>query len=352
MTTRANGKKQASFMNVRRDILYLYEEEHLSERDIANRLGIGASTVHYWIVRQGQKATQKGRPRVTNVETDHRIFDTCLSNPFLSAVDIRRDVVPACSIDTVRNRLKQHGFKCRQPARKPFMTLWHRQQRFRFAISHLHWSPDEWKRVVFSDEKIFRSSCSGALRVYRPEQSNRYDDAYLSTSSVQETGKRFTIGVWMAFGGDGKVKEVHLITDKTLKTEYYLKKILPSIETQLAQDDDYDADVNRLIFMQDMSPIHMSHKSLSWLGEHNIRVLDDWPPKGPDMNPVENVWAELVRRIELKRRHTSVDTKQGLWEDVFQIFHSLPDDYFKNLVNSMVRRVRTVSRERGGWSKY
>lgn len=340
-------------MDVRQEILYLYEEEHLSERDIARRLGIGASTVHYWIVRQGQKAPKKGRPRVTNVETDACIFDTCLGNPFLSAVDIRQAIVPECSIDTVRNRLKQHGFKCRQPARKPFMTLLHRQQRFRFASSHLHWSPDEWKRVVFSDEKIFRSSSRGAVHVYRPTRSDRYDDAYLSTSSVQGTPKRFTICVWMAFGGDGQVKEVHLITDRTLTTAYYLTLILPSIEQQLARDDDDDDDnTNRLVFMQDLSSIHTSHKTMSWLREHNIRVMDDWPPKGPDMNPVENVWAELVRRIELKRRETGVDTKQGLWEDVYEIFHSLHDDYFKKLVQSMTRRVWTVSRQRGGWSKY
>ena len=331
----------------------MYEEEHLSERDIAKRLGIGASTAHYWIVRQGQKTSKKGRPRVTSGEVDQRIFDTCLSNPFLSAVDIRRDVVPTCSVDTVRNRLKQHGFKCRQPARKPFMNPWHRQQRFRFAGSHLHWSADEWKRIVFSDEKIFRSSSRGAVHVYRPQQSDRYDQAYLSNSSMEGTAQRFTICVWMAFGGDGKVRQVHLITDKTLKTDYYLNQIMPSIEPQLTQDDDDDDDaVNRLIFMQDLSPIHTSHKSIAWLREHNIRVLDDWPPKGPDMNPVENVWAELVRRLELKRRHTGIDTKQGLWEDVFQIFHSLPDEYFKNLVNSMVRRVWAVNRERGGWSKY
>lgn len=329
-------------MNVRRDILYMHEEEHLSERDIAKRLGIGPSTVHYWLARRGRKATRPGRPRATDGETDHRIYETCLSHPFWSAVDIRREIAPTCSIDTVRNRLKRHGFKCRQPARKSHLTLWHRQQRFRFAASHLHWSVDAWKRVVFSDEKIFRSSSRGAVHVYRPERSDRYADAYLSTSSVRDTVKKFKISVWMAFGGG--VKAIHLISDKTLTTPYYLSQILPSIETQMVDDN--------LIFMQDQSPIHTSRQTLRWLREHNVRVMDDWPPKGPDMNPVENVWAELVRRIELKRRQSHVDTKQGLWEDVHHIFHSLPDGYFEKLIDSMVRRMGAVRRERGGWSKY
>ncbi|GFR27187.1 hypothetical protein TNCT_415821 [Trichonephila clavata] len=42
--------------------------------------------------------------------------------------------------------------------------------RYVYAHSKLHWSVSEWHRVIFSDEKIFRSSSRGALRVYRPVQ--------------------------------------------------------------------------------------------------------------------------------------------------------------------------------------
>ncbi|GFS44695.1 transposable element Tc1 transposase [Trichonephila inaurata madagascariensis] len=81
-------------------------------------------------------------------------------------------------------------------------------------------------------------------------------------------------------------------------------------------------------------------------GEHN------WPPKEPNMNLVENVWAELVRRIEVHWHQTEVRNHDQLWEDVLQVFHELLDEYFENFIRSMPRRVRTVSSKHGGCTKY
>ncbi|GFS60630.1 hypothetical protein TNCV_5073741 [Trichonephila clavipes] len=55
----------------------------------------------------------------------------------------------------------------------------------------------ERHRVVFSNEKIFRSSSRGALRVYRSVQkSDRFDDKYLVHSSNSiHTAPRFTMCV-------------------------------------------------------------------------------------------------------------------------------------------------------------
>lgn len=337
-------------MEVRQDIWRLYEEDHLSEREIAKKLGVSASTVHYWIAHQGQKAcTKKGRPRSTNPFVDQDIYKASLQNPFLTAVDIQRDMLPACSVDTIRNRLKLYGMKCRTPARKPFLTAHHRQMRYAYALSYLHYTTQEWKRVVFSDEKIFRSSSRGALHVYRPTKSDRYGDQYL-VPSTNPTGPRFTICVWMAFGGGGKIRALHRIERKTLNADYYTTRVLPTIERQLAEDD--VENMQRLVFQQDLSSIHTSKLTKQWLHEHNIRVMDEWPPRGPDMNPVENVWAELVRRIVIKRKRMGVYNKDHLWEDVNQAFLSLPESYFEKLVGSMSERVRKVFQKRGGWTKY
>lgn len=324
-------------MEHRHEIARLHEEEHLSERQIARKLRIAPSTVHYWLIKEtfGPVPKKRGRPRVTDEALDLYILNASTTNPFMSAVEIRDELAPRVSVDTIRKRLKEKGMRCRIPARKPFLRPIHIQKRFQFAVNHIGWGVNEWNDVVFSDEKIFRASTRGPLRVYRPRASDRFDQNYIVSSSNPRG--RFTVCVWMAFGNN--FKYIHRIRQRTLNAEYYVNEILPIVE-----DDVLD---NNLTFMHDLSPIHTSRLARHWLETHNITVMDDWPPKGPDMNPVENVWAELVRRT----RPDSAN-KDQLWENILAAFNELDDDYFDNLIRSMPRRIAAVLQKRGGWTKY
>ncbi|GFW63906.1 transposable element Tc1 transposase [Trichonephila clavipes] len=102
--------------------------------------------------------------------------------------------------------------------------------------------------------------------------------------------------------------------------------------------------------MQDLSSIHTSKQTRKWLQERNVNVIHDWPPKGPDMNPVKNVWAEMVRRLEIHSRNIVVLNRDQLWEDILHVFYEIPNEYFENLVRSMPRRIRTVASKQGGWA--
>lgn len=354
-------------MELRSHFLHLSECYGLTEREIARRFDVAPSVVHYWLRRGGKAATTKrGRPRVTSKVDDEAIYRASISDPFKTAVDLKQELRLKCHIDSVRNRLKAKGLKCHIPALKPAVTEEHRMKRHAFASTHRHWDVAAWHRVVFSDEKIFRSSSRGVVRVYRPKRaSDRFDEKYLvpSTNPVDKL-PRFDIAVWMGFGGQGHVRQLHRIERHTLDAEYYVQRILPSVRAALRDEDvDIDSETGleapprRLIFMQDLSSIHKSLKSRHWLHENNIRVLWDWPPKGPDLNPVENVWAMIVRRIEKRIRCPGgggggIDNADQLWEYIYDAFQSLENKVFDNLIASMPRRVRTVDTLRGGWTKY
>lgn len=309
-----------------------------TEKEIGQHLDLPPSTVHYWLSKEDEsekEVRKRGRPRATSYNLDLSFVLESLDHPFHTAVDIRDHLAPGISVDTVRNRLREHGMKCRIPARKPFLTQVHLEKRLRFAQAHLYWSVQEWENVVFSDEKIFRASSRGPVHVYRPSESNRFDSRFIVPTS--NTPDRFTICVWMAFGREFKILEP--IERKTLNAEYYTARILPLVRHQLQRFD--------LVFMQDRSPIHMSQLARHWFEANNIEVMDDWPPKGPDMNPVENVWAELVRRI----RHNATNRGQ-LWENVYAAFDELDFEYFHKLIASMPNRMQKVVDANGGWTKY
>lgn len=325
-------------MEYRDEIIQLREVERLTERQIARQLELPHSVVHYWLAKEevpSQSSPTRGRPRVTTPTLDQALIFQSTQNPFNTAMDIRNDLAPNISVDTVRNRLKEGGLKCRIPARKPFLRDIHLSLRLQFARDYFTWGVEEWERVVFSDEKIFRASSKGPLRVYRPEHSSRFESQYLVPSS--HPAGRFTICVWMAFGKN--FRSMHRVDQNTLDSAYYIRHILPTLEEHLHD--------NELLYMHDRSSVHFSNLTKHWLETHNIDYMTDWPPKGPDMNPVENVWAELVRRT----RNDATNRNQ-LYENVYSTFQQLDTAYFDKLIESMPRRLEQVIEAHGGWTKY
>ena len=96
----------------------------------------------------------------------------------------------------------------------------------------------------------------------------------------------------------------------------------------------------------------LSHRAKSiaaYLDANDVNVMK-WPPQSPDLNPIENAWAFLKRKVrECPTYARNVD-------DLFQILQeewlAIPTEYFVSLVRSMPTRVSIVKRNKGGATKY
>ena len=75
-----------------------------------------------------------------------------------------------------------------------------------------------------------------------------------------------------------------------------------------------------------------------------------WPAQSPDMNPIENLWSILKRRLE--KYNNLPSNVHELWERTQQEWYNIEPQIIKNLIDSMPRRLKALKRSKGKWTKY
>ncbi len=95
-----------------------------------------------------------------------------------------------------------------------------------------------------------------------------------------------------------------------------------------------DAD---FIFQQDLAPAHTAKGTKSWFNDHGVTVLD-WPANSPDLNPIENLWGIVKRKMRDTRPNNADDLKAAIKET----WASIPPQQCHKLITSMPRRIEAV----------
>jgi hypothetical protein len=101
---------------------------------------------------------------------------------------------------TIWRILRRMGFKKTKPTRKPGLTKRMREERLAWALAHEHWTLEDWKRVIFSDEtSVVIGHRRGGYRVWRTK-----DEPFLK-SCIRERWKGYSeFMFWGCFSYDQK----------------------------------------------------------------------------------------------------------------------------------------------------
>ncbi len=69
-----------------------------------------------------------------------------------------------------------------------------------------------------------------------------------------------------------------------------------------------DAD---FIFQQDLAPAHTAKGTKGWFNDHGVTVLD-WPANSPDLNPIDNLWSIVKRKMRDTRPNNADELKAAI----------------------------------------
>ena len=90
--------------------------------------------------------------------------------------------------------------------------------------------------------------------------------------------------------------------------------------------------------------IHTTHETKGFFEEQNVDNMT-WPAKSPDLNPIENVWGYLTRRVYAgQKQYRNV---QELKLAILREWENLPPEYLKKLVDSMKEKCLKVYQSKG-----
>ncbi len=134
-----------------------------------------------------------------------------------------------------------------------------------------------------------------------------------SGGRVEKLIAQVALMIWGAMSFAGVDPLCFLKTNVTSPIYQYILEhfMLPSAD-QLFKDADF-------IFQQDLAPAHTAKSTKSWLNNHGVSVLD-WPENSPDLNPRENLW-DIVKR---KMRNTRPKNADELKATVKETWASIP----------------------------
>ena len=261
-------------------------DQAFSSCKIAQLTGIslGSITKIHSLYHPNLTKSSGGRPRKLSPSDVHYAVRLVTSRKADNAAQVTKSlenvVSTSISSRTIHRELKRAGLKPIVKKKRPFLSSTHRRKRLEFAERHQHWTVDDWKRVVWSDEtKINRLGSDGRKYVWiRPGEG-------LTDRTVQGTVK-FGGGSLMFWGcmlwdGVGYGTKIDGKMDAQLYTNILEDELQESIKYYGYKDTD-------IIFQQDNDPKHTSKMAKTWMEDHDLEVMI-WPPQSADLNPIEHL---------------------------------------------------------------
>ena len=313
------------------------KSKNQSIRKIAEEINRSKTLVANYLKDPSKYGTVKRsgrRPKLSarNLRTIKKVS----SNASISASTIAHDFDLKVSPRTInRARAACSTLDYQKMRSTPPLDSVRKAKRLQWAKQHMTWNL-EWSQIVWSDEKKFNLDGPDGYSYYWHDL--RKEKIFSTRRNMGGGG----LMLWGSFGQHGK-SDLVFIEGKMNAAKY--RKVLQEHLVHIGQK----IGGPLWVFQQDNAPIHRANVNHTWFQTKGIRVLE-WPSYSPDLNPMENIWASLSRRVysEGKQYNNKEDLKKAIltsWKKI-SIFEC------RNLINSMPNRLFELIKVNGAKTKY
>ncbi len=272
--------KTADLTVVQKTIIDTLHKEGKPQTFIAKEAGCSQSAVSKHVNRKLSGRKKCGRKRCTTNRELRSLIRIVKQNVFKNLSELHKEWTEAgvkASRATTHRRVKEFGYSCRQ-------------RRLTWAKEKKNWTVTQWSKVLFSDESKFCISFGNqGPRVWR-----KGGEAHSQSCLKSRVKFPQFVMIWGAMSSAGVAPLCFLKTNVTAPVYQEMLEhfMLPSAD-ELLKDADF-------ISSRIWAPAHTAKSTKSWLNDHGVGVPDR-PANSPDLNPIENLWGIVKRKMRNKR---------------------------------------------------
>ena len=337
---------------------------------IAKRAKVHPRTAQLWIQRNKEGHSLKDRPRTGRKRllspamlaelksiAVKQTRTTAISSQKL-AQHLQRTFAVTVSALTVRRALKAHNWSYALAPKAPLLKPSHKLQRMRWAQHHLT-KRTCFAKWMFTDSKIFYVENIGTgrgLKFWAPPGPRRVCPTSMSTLGVHVYWGLTKFGVTKPIiVTGGRSKRSDFIDPRTgspfrgVCAQEYVQQVLPTLkqggDLQFGLQGRWSSE---WIFQQDNAAAHASSVTKQALKKmFPNRHVTDWPAKSPDLSPIENMWAWVLRKLQTsdERINSVAELKAG----ITRVMKSVTPQLCSRYISSMPQRLHTVLHRNGDY---
>ena len=248
---------------------------------------------------------------------------------------ISSDSSTTVSPELIRQIRCENGYSYLPPKTTFILTKNQAANRLDFANFHIT-NQTDWSNVLFTDESyIYLDNDHRWLWRKRGEND---DEVYHKTL-------KFTPKILIFAGISRQFKTDVIILDKSVDSISYIDDCIDGSGLIPSMNEIYG--IRKWKLMQDGATAHTSKLTMDYLNSY-VDVLESWPSGSPDLNPIENLWAIIKKRIEDKKPGNLKELRK--W--IIETWNSIDQQTINNLIDSMDNRLNEVVKANGWRTRY